>query len=313
MPLPFHCPHCGAFTEVDDVYAGHSGPCAFCGKPITIPYLPSAGPARPAATAVARPLAKTRTGAFLLLLVLALSAVAVVLVLAVGFALLQPAIRSARSVAWKSKCSSNLEQIGLALQQYQTEHGSYPPAYIPGPDGKPMHSWRVLILPYLGKEAASIYQQYNFNEPWDSEYNIRLAAFMPEVYACPEHPDALPNQETTYMVIVGSKTMFPGSRAVSPAQIGDRMDQPIAVVETPQSGVHWLKPQDLEAVRTSYEINGREETDPGSHHVEGGAHVLMADGTVVFLPQDFSPDTLTSMTTINGGELLPENFLDPSP
>jgi hypothetical protein len=233
-----------------------------------------------------------------------------VLLLAVGFALLQPAIRSARSVAWKSECNSNLEQIGMALQQYQTEHGSYPPAFIPGPDGKPMHSWRVLILPYLGKEAASVYQQYDFNQPWDSEQNIRLAAFMPGVYACPEHPDALANQETTYMVIVGSKTMFPGSRSVSPAQIGDSLEHTIAVVETPQSGVHWLKPQDLEAARMAYEINGREETEAGSHHAQAGAHVLMADGTVYFLPEDFSPDMLTSMTTINGGELLPENFLD---
>jgi hypothetical protein len=248
-----------------------------------------------------------------LLLVIFGSVVAVVLLLAVGFALLQPAIRSARSVAWKSKCSSNLEQIGLALQQYQTDHGSYPPAYIAGPDGKPMHSWRVLILPYLGKEAASVFQQYDFNQPWDSEQNIRLAAFMPEVYACPEHPDALTNQETTYMVISGTKTMFPGARSVSPAQIADDPAETIAVVETPQSGVHWLKPQDLEAVRMAYEINGREATEPGSHHTHGGAHVLMADGTVLFLPDDFSPDVLTSMTTINGGEALPENFLDMSP
>jgi hypothetical protein len=259
---------------------------------------------------VAAPLAKTRTGAFLLILIIAGSAVAVVLLLAVGFALVQPAIQSARSVAWTRRCNSNLEQIGLALQQYATEHGSYPPAYLPGADGKPMHSWRVLILPYLGKEAHSVYQQYDFNQPWDSEYNIRLAEFMPDVYACPEHPDALENEETTYMVIVGSKTMFPGSGSVRPEQIRDELDQTIAVAETPQSGVHWLKPQDLEAVRMSYEINGRESTDPGSHHSQAGAHVLMADGTVLFLPEDLSPDVLSSMTTIDQGEVLPENFLE---
>jgi hypothetical protein len=36
----------------------------------------------------------------------------------------------------------------------------------------------------------------------------------------------------------------------------------------------------------------------------------MADGTVLFIPEDFSPDMLSSMTTINGGEVLPENFLE---
>jgi hypothetical protein len=311
MPIPFHCPHCGAFTEVDDIYAGHSGPCATCNKPITIPYVPAAMLARGGAgTAVASAPARTRTGVFLLLLVIALCAVAVVVLLAMGIALVQPVIQSARSAAWQGDCQTNLERIGLALQAYQAEHGSYPPAYIPGPDGKPMHSWRVLILPFLGNEGQLVYQRYDFNQPWDSDHNMGLAGLMPDVYACPEHPDALPNQETTYMVIVGPETMFPGSRSVSPDQIGDSLDQTIMVVETPQSGVHWLKPQDLEAARMAFEINGREETDPGSHHVGGGAHVLMADGTVVFLPDDFSSDYLTSMSTINRGEVLPRNVLD---
>ena len=36
MPIEFHCPHCGSCTQVDDQYAGHSGHCATCNKPITI-------------------------------------------------------------------------------------------------------------------------------------------------------------------------------------------------------------------------------------------------------------------------------------
>lgn len=311
MPLPFHCPHCGAFTEVDDVYAGHSGPCACCGKPITIPYVPSVhAVGGGVATAVAPPGTRSKTGAVLLLAVIAFSALAVVVLLALGFALLQPAIRSAQSMAWQSDCKSNLERIGQALQAYHSAHGTFPPAYIAGPDGKPWHSWRVMILPYLGSEATSVYQQYDFSQPWDSQQNIRLATMMPDVYACPEHPDALVNQETTYMVITGPATMFPGARSISLAQIADRQDQTIAVVETAQSGVSWLKPQDLAASKMAYEINTREDTDPGSYHT-GGAHVLTADGSVLFLPeQNFSPDYLNAMTTINGGEVLPENVLD---
>ena len=37
MPIHFICPHCAAATDVDEKFAGQTGPCAHCGKPITIP------------------------------------------------------------------------------------------------------------------------------------------------------------------------------------------------------------------------------------------------------------------------------------
>ncbi len=41
MQISFTCPHCGHQTSVDDYYAGQSGPCAQCGKMITIPGAPA--------------------------------------------------------------------------------------------------------------------------------------------------------------------------------------------------------------------------------------------------------------------------------
>jgi hypothetical protein len=313
MSISFTCPHCAAFTEVDDMYAGHSGPCATCGRRITIPYLPSAAPVGVGTLAkvkaAAKAPAKHRSAALLLLLLVSGGALAVVLLLALGMALLRPAVQMARSASWQSECGGNLERIGLALQQYHDHHGTFPPAYLADAQGKPMHSWRVLILPYLGDQAKTVYQQYDFNQPWDSDTNMRLASYMPEVYGCPEHPDALASQETTYMVVMGAETAFPNQSCTSLTEITDPLDQTILVVETSQSGVHWLKPQDLAASKMAYEINGRESTDAGSHHARGGAHVLTADGQALFLNTDFSPDYLQSMMTINGGEILPQNFL----
>jgi hypothetical protein len=37
MPIKFVCPYCGHQTLVADEYVGHSGPCAACGKTVTIP------------------------------------------------------------------------------------------------------------------------------------------------------------------------------------------------------------------------------------------------------------------------------------
>lgn len=36
MPVNFTCPHCQAATLVADQYIGHTGPCATCGKTVTI-------------------------------------------------------------------------------------------------------------------------------------------------------------------------------------------------------------------------------------------------------------------------------------
>ncbi len=58
MAIPFTCPHCGLRTEVAEQYAGHSGPCAGCGRIVTVPsprpsppYLP-ATPRIPAIAAI---------------------------------------------------------------------------------------------------------------------------------------------------------------------------------------------------------------------------------------------------------------------
>jgi len=37
MSISFTCPHCGHQTDVPDEYAGQTGPCTSCEKPITIP------------------------------------------------------------------------------------------------------------------------------------------------------------------------------------------------------------------------------------------------------------------------------------
>ena len=68
---------------------------------------------------------------------------------------------------------NNLKQIAIALLELCTRTTSLPPAYIADANGKPMHSWRVLILPLLKNKRCI--KKYNFNEPWNGPNNSKLA------------------------------------------------------------------------------------------------------------------------------------------
>jgi hypothetical protein len=80
-------------------------------------------------------------------------------------------------------CHVNRRQICRALEGYRLRNGGLPPASIADVSGKVMHSWRVLILPYLGHE--DLFNAYHFDEPWDGPNNSKLLPLMPDVYRCP--------------------------------------------------------------------------------------------------------------------------------
>ncbi len=72
-----------------------------------------------------------------------------------------PAVSSARPAARRSACMNNIPQISLALINYESANGHFPPPYTTDDDGNPLHSWRVLILPFL--EENELYGQINLN------------------------------------------------------------------------------------------------------------------------------------------------------
>jgi hypothetical protein len=83
----------------------------------------------------------------------------------------------------RTSCKTHLKRIGLALHNYHEVHGYFFPAYIADENGKPMHSWRVLILPYLGEDE--LYDQYNFDgNRSHSDGDIVLDSFSTDCLFC---------------------------------------------------------------------------------------------------------------------------------
>ncbi len=245
MPISFTCPHCGKQTNVADQYAGQSGPCAGCGQTITVP-----GPLAAATLAPAyAPPAKSSGGGVTIWVVIGACFFGMLVCGGILVALLLPAIQAAREAARRAQCTNNLKQIALAFHNYHDTYGTFPPAYIPDENGQPKHSWRVLILPFL--EGQQIYNQYKFDEPWNSPNNLAVTNQPMPVYSCPSSPTGTPGStQTSYMVITGLGTVFDAGKACKLSEIIDGTSNTLMVVEVAGSGVNWAEPKDLDAQQT---------------------------------------------------------------
>jgi hypothetical protein len=207
-------------------------------------------------------------------------------------------------------CQSNLKQICLALQNYEARNGTLPPAYIVGPDGKPWHSWRVLILPYL--DRRDLFDAYKFDEPWNGPNNIKLAPCMPSVFHCPSDSDANTRCITSYVAVVGPDTLWPERGSVSTNNMPDGACMTILIVEKANSGINWMEPRDLPFEQVSKDNPSTCPDLFAPHGRKGGVHyewagwsmVAFADSHIAVMSSDYLSENLKAMLTRNGGEAV---------
>jgi hypothetical protein len=292
VAIPFTCPHCGAAQSAEDRYAGLSGPCTACGKTVQVP-------GGVAGQFTLTPPAKSSAGMGVVLMVVGV--VSLMLLIGCGgimAALLLPAMQAARQAARRVNSTNNVKQIMLAMHNYHDVHQEFPPAYIADADGQPMHSWRVLILPYL--EQDMLHRQYDFNQPWDSPQNLAVAETMPAVYRSPLETSGPGSNHTSYLFFTGPGTLFDTTngppRRLSFAQITDGTSNTIALAEVNNSGVIWTQPTDLDTAQLDFIIRDLRDARPGqinSAHLNGTVMGFF-DGSVRFISNRVSPQELRS-------------------
>ena len=106
-------------------------------------------------------------------------------------ALLLPAVQNSREASRRTGCSTNLKQIGLAIEGYLHAKSVYPPSSTDdvydwyGGVRLRNHSWASLILPYA--ELASLQGAINYSISAVSPQNQAAASIVVPIYRCPSY------------------------------------------------------------------------------------------------------------------------------
>ena len=219
----------------------------------------------------------------------------------------------------RSSCQNNLKQILLGLGNYEAAHGRFPPPFIADASGKPMHSWRVLILPYM--EHASLFNRYRMDEPWDGPNNRVLGERMPDVYRCPgcERCEQLglepfgkrPVNTTNYFAIVGENVGWSEEGSKTYKELKGGTKNTLMVMEHGGKFVPWMEPDDLtaeEAVAVLSDPRTPSHPSPwekwfsvgASQH---GSHGGTCNGHVRPLPNALTEDEARAAIAIGGADL----------
>ncbi|HEY7427397.1 MAG TPA: DUF1559 domain-containing protein [Gemmataceae bacterium] len=214
-----------------------------------------------------------------------------------GLALIE-AVQRAREAAARTQSQNNLKQIGLAMHNYEATNGLFPPQATYDKNGKPLLSWRVLILPYL--EQNDLYKQFHLDESWDSEHNKKLLAKMPKTYASPQDETTIADHTTHYQGFFGKGTIFEGKKGIRIADITDGTSNTLMIVEASKA-VPWSKPEDIpyDAAKPLPKLGM-----PGASSFLAG----MCDGSIRLIYHDITEKTLRNAITRNDGNPLGPDF-----
>jgi prepilin-type N-terminal cleavage/methylation domain-containing protein len=110
----------------------------------------------------------------------------VIAIIAILVALLLPAVQQAREAARRTQCKNQLRQLALAIHNYESTHGCFPPGQVrmPSTQQPRVRGWSMFVQLLPALEQTSLYNQWNFTDPMINETNGNTAIVLP-MFLCP--------------------------------------------------------------------------------------------------------------------------------
>lgn len=249
-----------------------------------------------------------------LFVVVGVSALALLVCVLSGFLLAQ------REGARRERCEYNLAGLYRATNEYVEATGYYPPAYTQDVEGRRLHSWRVLLLPFLGEEE--LYSQIRLDEPWDSEWNSQFWTQTPNVFLCTsmpthdgkEYKGMTETDRCAFSCVLGETTLFaPDGASASPAALVDGASNTILYVER-KSPCNWMDPTSDLTFEEVVAENAKPESERvnfGSWH-GAGEYVVLCDGATRFLSEKVDETVLRLLLGASDSAELPTADVEPT-
>ena len=162
----------------------------------------------------------------------------------------------------------------LGLLSYKYAHGCFPPAIVRDADGKPLYSWRVLILPYIDEQA--LYDEFHKDEPWDSPHNRTLLTRVPATYA--DNAANSPSWMTRIQGFVGPGAAFEEGKEIRDSDFRHARHATLMLTRGKRP-IPWSMPGDIDA-RWPAVLDQIELTKGGM------IGAVTADGMTLYLERD---------------------------
>jgi prepilin-type processing-associated H-X9-DG protein len=187
----------------------------------------------------------------------------------------------------------NLKEIALAFHNYASVFNGKWASDILDKNGKPLLSWRVVILPYI--EEDTLYKQFKLDEPWDSPNNKKLIEKMPKIYA-PIRVKAAAGT-TFYQTFSGEGAIFAKNKTdYKIPSIPDGTSNTGLVFEAGEPVV-WTKPADIP-------FDEKKPLPKLGGMFDGVCNVAMCDGSVKRLKKDADEKELKKLIMPADGHVI---------
>lgn len=209
-----------------------------------------------------------------------------------------------RQAAGRVQATNNMKQIGLAVHDYHDAAKHLPPGSTFDEQGRGLHNWQTLLLPYL--DQGPLFHKIDMQKPWNAPGNAE--AMMQNLYVFRS-----PLIDSWAKEGVYPHTHFSGNAhvlSVKPMKlldIGDGASNTMLMGEIAGNFRPWGMPGNWRDPALGLHHGPDSFGGPGARVTI----ILMCDGTVRQVRNDIGSDVMKALGTPNGGETVDLQKLEP--